>query len=129
MKLRVTIRDQDQLDAFVDRFNKMPIPERGWSVEVDEFKNNRSLAQNRFLWDQVYQPMAEQVSDATETLVKKDHIHKLMLDRFSPREIMKVLGETICTPKSTTKFTKQEMSDYMEKCFAWGTEHGVWFNS
>jgi len=128
MKLRMTIRNDTEMDVFVERFRKMPIPDTGWSVQADEFKNNRSLAQNRYLWDQVYQPMAEQISEATDTLVKKDHIHKLMQDMFSPRVIVKVMGTTVCSPKSTTKYTKQEMSDYIEKCFAWGTEHGVWFN-
>jgi hypothetical protein len=128
MKNRFNIKTQAQLDNFLRLFANTDIPETGLVVEVTEFKNNRSLAQNRYLWDQVYTPVAVQISEATNTLVKKDHIHKFFQDRFAPRDIVNVMGETICTPRSTTKFTKAEMSEYIEKCHAWGAEHGVWFN-
>ena len=128
MKHSANVKDDASLDHFIHRFKQLPIPPNGWVITWDAFKNNRSLAQNRYLWDQVYQPMAEQISEATGAIVTKDHIHKLMAQHFSPRIITNVMGEQIVTIKSTTKYTKQEFSDYIEKCFAWGSEHGVWFN-
>jgi hypothetical protein len=128
MKQRNFVKTKEQLQNLFDRVGKMPIPETGWVIEIDQAKNNRTLAQNRLLWRRVYQPVAEQISESTGTLVTKDMIHKFFQDRFSPREIVKVMGQTICSPKSTTRYTKAEMSDYMEKCYAWGAEHGVWFD-
>ncbi len=129
MKHTANVKNDADLDRFVSRFKAMPIPEAGWQVTWDIFKNCRTLAQNRYLWDQVYSPMAQQISEATGALVTKDHIHKLMADMFSPRVITRVMGKEIVTYKSTTKYTKQEFSDYIEKCFSWGAEHGVWFES
>lgn len=129
MKHTARIKHEADLHHFIKRFKAIPVPDNGWVVTWDTFKNNRTLAQNRFLWDQVYSPMAEQISEATNTMVTKDMIHKLMADRFSPRVITKVMGQDIVTIKSTTKYTKQEFSDYIEKCFAWGSQHGVWFES
>jgi hypothetical protein len=128
MKQRRFIKTTEQLEVLFDHLYKMPVPETGWAITIEEAKNNRTLAQNRLLWRRVYQPCAEQISEATGALVTKEMMHKFLKDRFSPREIVKVMGQTICSPKSTTKFTKAEMSDYMEKCFAWGAEHGVWFD-
>jgi hypothetical protein len=126
--MKFNIKEVKQLDAVFKQIVARPFPATGWVMNLTEAKNNRTLQQNRYLWDQVYTPMAVQIGDATGTLIKTDHIHALMKDRFSPREIVYVLGETVCTPKSTTKFTKKEFTDYIEKCFAWGAEHGVWFN-
>ena len=128
MKHTATIKNHKALYHFIDRFKKMPVPDNGWTVTWTEFKNNRSLAQNRFLWHQVYQPIAEQISEGTGALVTKDHIHKLMAQMFSPRLITRVMGEDIVTIKSTTKYTKAEFTDYITKCEAWASEHGVWFD-
>lgn len=121
------IKNKDQLNRVTKQLEKMEIPPNGWHMRLTDAKNNRSLEQNRYLWRRVYQPIAEQVSEETGSLVKKEQVHEFLKDRFSPRVIYKFMDSTKSYPKSTTKYTKQEMSDYIEKCHAWGTEHGVWF--
>ena len=128
MKQQRNIKTQEQLEIWYEQFRKIPIPENGWAITWTEFKNSRSLAQNRLLWRRVYQPIAEQLSETTGALVKKQTIHEFLKDLFGTRGIIRVLGEVHSYPKSTTQYTKAEMSDYMEKCFAWGTSNGVWFD-
>ena len=129
MKQNAYIKTQDQLKAWYKQMKKQPIPDNGWQFTWDEFKNSRSLAQNRLLWRRVYQPIAEQISEQTGTLLRKDQVHKFLKDKFGTRDIVRVLGHVMSAPKSTTRYTKAEMSDYMEQCFAWGAENGVWFDS
>jgi hypothetical protein len=122
------IKDKEQLKGLFARLDAMEMPPNGWAVTLSEFSNNRSLAQNRLLWRRVYQPIAEQISEATDTLVKKQHIHEFLREKFGTRVIVRVMGEVHSYPKSTTQYTKKEMTEYMEKCFAWGAEHGVFFD-
>ena len=98
-------------------------------VIIKDHEHNRTLEQNRFMWSAAYQPIAEQIGEATGAMLTKDDIHEFMKDRFAPRVIRKIPGtdKTKSYPKSTTKFTRKEMSDYLEQVFAWGASHSVWF--
>ena len=122
------IMNKTHLESLFTRLTMMEIPATGWAISVGEYKNSRSLAQNRLLWRRVYQPIAEQISEATDTLLTKDKVHEFLRDKFGTRVIVRIMGEVHSYPKSTTRYTKAEMSDYMEKCFAWGAEHKVWFD-
>lgn len=78
------------------------------------------------LFGRVYPPICLQMAEATGALLTKDQLHKFFKDQFSPREITTVMGKTICTPKSTTKFTRAEFSDFIEKIYAWSSDNGIW---
>lgn len=101
----------------------------GLDVRIRELQAVRTLEQNRFMWRRAYQPIAEQMSEATGRLVKKEDLHHFFKDLFGTREIVRhpLTGEQISVPKSTTKYKKAEMSAYLEQVFAWGAERGVWF--
>lgn len=127
MRVKYNIKDQEQLEVFLDRFSKLEIPSTGWQVTAVEFKNTRTLAQNRLLFGNVYPPVIEQMGEATGAYVTKDQMHDFFKDMFSPRVPIKVMGKTVYVTKSTTKFTRKEFSDYIEKIYAWGTANGVWW--
>lgn len=127
MKHKFTVKTMEQLERMLTQVRKMEIPINGWSVTVEEFKNNRSLAQNRMLFGQVYPPITEQIGEYTGSHVTKDQLHDFFKSMFSPRVEICVMGRKLNVPKSTTKFTKQEFSDFIEKIYAWGTDNGVWF--
>ena len=129
MKLNRTIRNKDHMDNLLKYLDRMEIPERGLDVTVKDYEATRTLEQNRFMWRALYQPCAEQIGEATGRMLKRDDMHKFFKDQFGPREerTNPATGAKEYEPKSTTKYTKKEMSDYLEKSFAWGAEHGVWF--
>ena len=129
MKLNRTIRNKLHMDNLLKFLDAMEIPEDGLQVTVSDVEYTRTLEQNSFMWRAAYQPIAEQIGEATGRLLKKDDIHEFMKDKFAPRVIRvnPVTGETKSYPKSTTKFNRAEMSDYLEQVFAWGAEMGVWF--
>ena len=128
-KLKRHIRNLDQMRNLLTFLHAMEIPEDGLEVSVCDYEHTRTLEQNKFMWRAAYQPIAEQIGEATGTMLTKDDIHDFMRDKFAPRVIRKIPGsnETKSYPKSTTKFKRQEMSDYLEQVFAWGASNGVWF--
>lgn len=126
---RFNIKTDVQRDAALNQIKNLDMPENGITIVVTDLKNNRSLAQNRFLWSQVYGPIAQQVGEATDTLIKVEAIHEYMKSMFSPRVRYKFMDKLTYVPKSTTKFTKQEMSDYLEKVQAWAVSRGVFFDA
>lgn len=127
MKMRFNIKTDVQRDAAIAQIKNQVLPENGLTITVTEFKNNRSLAQNRLLFGHVYPPIIEQMSEATGAYVTKDQMHEFFKGMFSPRICTKVLGEEVYTVKSTTKFTKAEFSEYIEKIYSWGAKRGVWW--
>ena len=104
--------------------------EDGKVMTIQDCEDIRTIEQNRYLWSQVYQPCAEQIGEATGRMLTKDDMHVFFTRSFGARVERKspVTGEIRSVPKSTTKYTRKEMSDYLEQCFAWGAEHGVWFS-
>lgn len=129
MKLQRHIHNSDHMDNLITFLGKVEIPENGLDVSMCDHETTRTLEQNSFMWRAAYQPIAEQIGEATGTMLSKDDIHEFMKDRFAPRVIRTnpATGTTKSYPKSTTKFKRQEMSDYLEQVFAWGASNGVWF--
>jgi hypothetical protein len=49
--------------------------------------------------------------------------HEFFLRQFVKPQTAEIAGEVIIMRPSTTKLTKQEFSDYLEKVFAWLAEN------
>jgi hypothetical protein len=129
MKLQRTIKTPIQLANTATFISKMEIPEDGLVITVKDYEEVRTLEQNKFLWSQLYQPCAEQIGEATGAMLTKDDMHLFFTRKFGARvnRMCPVRNTKISVPKSTTKYTRKEMSDYLEECFAWGATNGVWF--
>jgi hypothetical protein len=137
-KLQRVITTAEQLENTFTYIRRMGLPKNGVEITVMDYEEVRTINQNKFLWSQLYQPCAEQISEATGAMLTKDDMHEFFTDKFGARVIRTLPNEfhdetglitlTKSVPKSTTKYTKQEMSDYLEACFAWGAQHQVWFS-
>ena len=129
MKLNRTIRNKDHMDNLIKFLDSMEIPEDGVDVTLMDHEEKRTLEQNAFMWRVAYTPIAEQIGEATGRMLTKDDIHEFMTKQFAARveRTCPVTGEVSLVPKSTTKFTRKEMSDYLDQVFAWGAHHQVWF--
>ena len=87
----------------------------------------RTEEQNRLLWVSAYLPIAQFLTEQSGKVITKDMVHCVAKDRFSPRVIVEFDGKSKSYPQSTTRFNKQEFSDYLEQVYAWGAELGVMF--
>jgi hypothetical protein len=128
IKMRFNVKNQVELDLACAQMIGAEIPEKGWAITVQDFQSKRSLEQNRYIFSQVYTPIAQQMGEATGKLIKTEVIHEFMKSMFSPRVRWEFAGVVKYVPKSTTKFTVPEFSDYIEKCTAWANENGVYFD-
>ena len=88
---------------------------------------NRTEHQNRLLWAGAYSPIAQFLSEQNGLVITRDMVHDTCKSNFAPRAENRLTGETY--PKSTTRFSKKEFSDYLERVFAWGASMGVFFDS
>ena len=129
-KLERVITTDIQLANTCTYIGKMTLPELGLQVTVMDYEAARTLQQNALMWSQLYQPCAEQIGEATDRMLTKDDMHRFFTRQFGVRvsRTNPVTGEKEYEPKSTTRYSKKEMSDYLEECFAWGATNGVWFS-
>jgi hypothetical protein len=86
--------------------------------------SNRSLSQNALYWMWMGEMATHFASRGAE--IDKDKAHDLMRHQHLGYEDI-VINNTVINSqlKSTTKLTKGEMHDYMEKVDAWAADHGV----
>lgn len=84
----------------------------GRKVHMQLIENNRTPTQNNFYW--VYLGVIE-----AETGNLADDIHEYAKRKFLPPKFIKINGNEIKIPGSTTELTKHEFSEYMDKLCAW----------
>lgn len=112
MKYIATVKDkrlgftQDFVDWVKDEKNQ------GKKVLIDTGYGTRTMNQNNFYW--FYLGLIE-----AETGNLADDIHEYAKRKFLPPRFIKVKGEEIRIPGSTTKLTKLEFGEYMDKLSAW----------
>lgn len=88
------------------------------SVEVKEYKKNRSSSQNRLLWSW-YNVFAR------ETGYTPDELHEQFKVRLLGVEEKTVEGELLRQPKSTAKLNVQEFGEYLNKIEMVAMEMGL----
>lgn len=80
-------------------------------LDVERFKNRRSISQNSFYW--LYLSVIE---DETGNLA--DDLHEFFKQKFLLPKKKVVMGEEINIPASTKELSKFDMSEYMDKICA-----------
>lgn len=101
----------------------MKCPQCGYREET------RTEQQNRLLWAGAYSPIAEFLSEQSGKAVTTEMIHWLCKEKFLPPLVVPLKAGDKTYPGSTTKLTKSEFSDYIEKVWAWGASMGVFFDT
>lgn len=113
MKYEFAIHDRagrEQVKDFVGLLNH----ERPWLVTIEPFKKRRTLSQNALYWKWINETV-ELVADHTG--MDNDEIHEFFKKKFLPAKVVEIDGETIDF-RSTRKLNTAEMSEYMEKIYA-----------
>ena len=102
----------------INFINALNIDHREYSVEVKQYRKNRSNAQNRLLWSWI-----GIISD--ETGYTPDELHEYLKTRLLGVEEKTIMGHDIFIPKSTTKLTALEFTQYLEKIEMLAMEMGI----
>lgn len=90
-----------------------------WAVEIKQYRKKRTNPQNALYWKWVH-------LIATETGNEPDLIHEYLKERFLPPQTIKIAGNEIQVPGSTTKLNTAQMTDYMSWVEQWAaSELGI----
>lgn|SRR3990167_767491 len=94
------------------RFNDFKTENEGKYIKITKPKENRTLSQNNLYWLYLEVIGRETGNDAEE-------LHELFKQKFLPRKTVIVQGKKsaheVVMIKSTTKLSKVEFGDYMDK--------------
>ena len=92
--------------------------DKPWVVSWERHVKRRTLSQNALMWKWV-----DEVVDHVEKYTghDKDEIHDYFKDRFLPTRIISFGDDVRRVTGSTKKLNTTEMTDYMNKIYAWAT--------
>lgn len=79
-----------------------------WDVEIKKHRKDRSQAQSRLMW--MWLGII-----GNDTGNSPENLHEILKLKFLGTEKIKSLGYELEIPKSTTKLTTQEFTDYLDK--------------
>jgi hypothetical protein len=97
----------------------------GWVVEIGP--NKRSLASNRYLWAALHD-VANQKTWCGMKMEAEDWKHLFTAALSGQRFTQGLYGGVVVLGTSTSKMSKEEMSELLESIIAWGVENGVKFS-
>jgi hypothetical protein len=84
----------------------------GKNVRMELVKENRTISQNNFYW--LYLGIIE-----NETGNLADDIHEYAKRKFLSPRYIKINGEEIKIPASTSELKKHEFAEYLDRICAW----------
>jgi len=79
-----------------------------YSIEITKYKKDRTASQNKLMW-----MWLGIISNDTGN--EPDQLHEIFKLKFLGSETLSALGFKIERPKSTTKLSTQEFTDYLDK--------------
>lgn len=99
-------------DSNLARFKQWLKDREGKRIRIGEITSTRTILQNRFYW--CYLGIIER-----ETGQDAQDIHEIAKRKFLPPRFVNVMGKEFKLPSTTTKLSKTEMSDFMDKICYW----------
>lgn len=112
--LFVTVRD-DVKQRAIEHIQSL---EGVWDIEITKHKKSRSNSQNRLLWMWLNIISKETGNDP-------DDLHEIFKMKFLGTETKQIMGSEIERPKSTTKLSTLEFTNYLDKIETLATSIGI----
>jgi len=100
------IKDEQRRSNCISYIAEMPI-NKAQSVEIKQYRKNRSKSQNRTLW-MWYNTIGEHIG------MTPDDLHELLKVRILGTVEKEVDGKTLVYPRSTTKLTTKEFGEFLD---------------
>ena len=113
MSQSIVIANADQKVDAINTVADLPA-DQVWEVRIRPYKASRSLQQNALYWKWLGIIAAETGHDA-------DEIHEFCKLKFLPPVFVEIKGEVREARRTTTKLKVDEMSNYMNRVYAWAT--------
>ena len=114
---RVMVRSEAQLATVAEVAARL-FKEHGPVLVTVEKLSRRSTDQNSLMW-----AIVSQIADAAGVAKEDMHEH-LLITRYGCRQAEFSDGRIAVRPKSS-KFSKEQMADYIEWVLAWAAERGI----
>lgn len=115
MVFLATIKEDGGLSLGSDtnraRFKEFCKENVGRVVRIERQEPVRSMSQHRFLWV-YYEAIAHETGHTSE------EIHSWAKAKFLPKTFAKVMGEDVELSASTTKLSKAQFSEYLDRIVA-----------
>ncbi len=102
----ITENDESKRNQVIEAIKVMGI-KKPISVEIKEFRKNRTLSQNRLMWSWI-NILADHIGETSEDL------HEMLKQRFLGIVQKKIMGEECTISRSTTKLNTTEFRSYLE---------------
>ncbi len=116
MKEIVIIRDAARRAWVANHITGLNV-EKAWTITIEPHKNKRSLSQNALYWKWL-ENVVDHVHEATGQ--DKEDIHEFFKRHFLAPKVKEVFGYIVQT-WSTKNLNTAEMSEYLDKIYAWVT--------
>lgn len=97
-----------------------------WEVTVKPYRETRTLAQNRLMWD-VLTDISEQVEWHGMRLDPESWKDMVTAALRNQRVVPGLTGGFVVLGQRTSKMSIEEMSEVIDFCYAFGAERGVRF--
>jgi len=114
---RVMVRDEAQIATVAEVAARL-FKEHGPVLVTVERLNKRNSQQNALMWSVV-----SQIADAAGVAKEDMHEH-LLITRYGCRQA-EFSDERIAVRPNSSRFSKEQMADYIEWVLAWAAERGI----
>ena len=109
---RLVIRDEILRKRALDLISGLNLA-KPWEITVHPYKAKRSLEQNALYWS-----IVSAIADYTGH--SRDEAHEAMKVMFLAPKCVEIAGHQ-CEFRTTTKLTVKDMSEYIERCYAFAS--------
>jgi len=82
-------------------------------VVIKPHKSSRSLQQNSLHWKRL-EVIRMHIADSTGQIFSAEELHEFFKEKFLPARMVEVGGEVVKVPRTTTKLSTKEMSEFMD---------------
>jgi hypothetical protein len=114
----ITLRGEKQRAHAIDLISRLKIDEaKPFTISIAPFVKKRSLNQLALYFKWV-NDVAEIISEYSGATPEETHVY--LKTRFLPPKVIDIGGEVV-EWYTTTKLSAKEMSEYMDRIYAWAT--------
>ena len=118
-KETIIIRDEALRKAALFTIGALDLT-KPWVLTIERETKRRTTSQNALMWMWI-DSVVKHIHEHTGT--DKDEVHEFFKRKFLPARYIEIGGE-IVEYYTTKDRTTKEMSEYMDKIYAWATAEG-----
>lgn len=115
------LRTEAQVTRFIGILSRRGVKRGPILVTVENYKKNRSIAQNRLMWMWLG-IMADHIFDTTGQRFESEELHEWCKAKFLPARIVEIDGVAVKAHRTTTKLATMEFSEHLDNIDRYASE-------